>query len=114
MDLGKCIPVPLYNLVYHDAILISYGEARNGGQKNLLLGMLCGGVPELPVTNAGEKSLALIKQMAALHKRIALVEMTNHEFLDAARKKERSTFADGTTVTVDGDENSVVVNPPLK
>jgi hypothetical protein len=111
---GKCIPVPLYNLVYHDAILISYGEARNGGQKNLLLGMLCGGVPELPVTNAGEKSLALIKQMAALHKRIALVEMTNHEFLDAARKKERSTFADGTTVTVDGDENSVVVNPPLK
>jgi hypothetical protein len=40
--------------------------------------------------------------------------MTNHEFLDAARKKERSTFADGTTVTVDGDENSVVVNPPLK
>ena len=112
--MGKCIPVPLYNLVYHDAILISYGEARNGGQKNLLLGMLCGGVPELPVTNAGKKSLALIKQMAALHKRIALVEMTNHEFLDAARKKERFTFADGTTVTVDGDENSVVVNPPLK
>lgn len=33
--------------------------------------------------------------------RVALLEMTNHEFLDASRSKERRTFADGTTVTVD-------------
>ncbi len=56
---GKCVPLPLYNLVYHDAVLISYGDGRSGGQKNLLLGILCGGVPELPISDAkrDERSL---------------------------------------------------------
>src|SRR6185369_9448967 len=112
---GKCVPVPLYNLVYHDAVLISYGAGRTGGQKNLLLGLLCGGVPELPVmpNEIDEKGMTLIRQMSALHKRVALLEMTNHEFLDKDRRQERSTFADGTTVTVDWDANTVVVKPEL-
>lgn len=111
---GKCVPLPLYNLVYHDAVLISFGAARTGGQKNLLLGILYGGVPELPLTDVDEKSLSLIKQMASLHKRIGLLEMTNHEFLDAKRQQERTTFADGTTVTVNWSENAVSINPPLE
>jgi hypothetical protein len=111
---GKCIPVPLYNLVYHDAVLISYGAARTGGEKNLLLGILCGGVPELPVTsNLSAESLALMNKMAALNKRVALLEMTGHEFLDANRSKERTTFADGTTVTVDWTAQSVEIKPDL-
>ena len=72
-------------------------------------------MPELPVNlNAVSKdSLDLIKKMAALNKRVGLLEMTNHEFLDAARKKERSTFADGTTVTVDWDAQAVKIEPDL-
>ncbi len=114
---GKCIPVPLYQLVYHDAILISYGASREDGDKGLLMGLLCGGVPELPVTpgadSHAEKNLALVKEMAALHKRVALLEMTNHEFLDADRTKERTTFADGTTVTVDWTAGTATVSPAL-
>jgi len=113
--LGRTIPVPLYQMVYHDAVLISYGEDRRGGHNNLLLGILCGGVPELPadLTKVSKDSLALIKEMAALNKRVALLEMTSHEFLDANRHKERTTFADGTTVTVDWDKSTVQINPPL-
>jgi hypothetical protein len=37
--------------------------------------------------------------------------MTKHEFLDAGRRKERTTFADGTTVTVDWDAQTAVVSP---
>ena len=113
--LGRTISVPLYQLVYHDAVLISYGDGRRGGKNNLLLGLLCGGVPELPVNlkNVDEHSLALLKQMAALNQRVGLLEMTDHEFLDANRRQERSTFADGTTVTVDWDKNSAQVEPPL-
>jgi hypothetical protein len=115
---GKCIPVPLYNLVYHDAVFISYGAGRAADDTNLLLGILCGGVPELPIdpsadNQAEQKSLALIKQMAALNKRVCLLEMTGHEFLDEARHQERSTFADGTTVTVDWQANTVKIQPPL-
>jgi hypothetical protein len=113
---GKCVPLPLYNLVYHDAVLISYGAGRAGGWTNLLSGILCGGMPELPVaqSDATERELTLIRQMAALHKRIALVEMMNHEFLDDQRRQERTTFADGTTVTVDWNALTATVNPPLE
>jgi hypothetical protein len=111
---GKCIPVPLYQLVYHDAVLISYG-GRNDDLKNLLQGVLCGGVPELPLTadETDGKRVSLIRQMAALHRRVALLEMIRHEFLDTERRKERTTFSDGTTVTVDWDANTASVSPSI-
>lgn len=112
---GKTNSVPLYFLVYHDAVLVSFGTQRTGGDKNLLQGILYGGVPELPVNvqELDPKSLALIKEMAALNKRVGLLEMTNHEFLDKDHKQERTTFADGTTVTADWIANTVTINPPL-
>ena len=58
--------------------------------------------------------MALIRQMAALHKRVALLEMTGHEFLDSNYRKERTTFADGTTVTVDWDAKTFKIEPELK
>jgi Family of unknown function (DUF5696) len=111
---GKAIPVPLYQLVYHDAVLVSFGGGR-GGKENLLRGILYGGVPELPadVANVSADSLNLIRQMAALNKRVALLEMTNHEFLDANRTRERTAFADGTTVTVDWKAGTAVIKPAL-
>ena len=48
---------------------------------------------------------ANIRKMAALHKRVALTEMTKHVFLGEKYRKERTTFSDGTTVTVDWDAN---------
>ena len=61
-----------------------------------------------------DTDLAAIRRMAALHKRVGMLEMTNHEFLDPQRKKERTTFADGTTVTVDWDTNNVIISPEVK
>ena len=79
------------------------------------MGILCGGVPELPVNMAelDKDSLAQMKAMAALNKRVGLLEMTNHEFLDADRHRERSTFADGTTVTVDWTAHTFEIKPDL-
>jgi len=107
---SKAILVPLYNLVYHDAVVVSYG-ARD--QQSLLRGILNGGVPELPITATDDKTLALMRTMMGLHQRVGLLEMTRHEFLDANYKKERTTFADGTTVTVDWNTNTVEINPRL-
>jgi hypothetical protein len=55
-----------------------------------------------------------MRQVAALHKRVALLEMTHHEFLDKNYRKERSTFADGTTVTIDRDARSFEIKPALE
>jgi hypothetical protein len=112
---GKTNSLPLYFLVYHDAVLVSFGSQRTGGDRNLLQGILYGGVPELPatLTEVDDKHLALMKKMAALNKRVGLLEMTNHEFLDQDRHQERTIFADGTRVTVDWNTESVTIDPPL-
>jgi hypothetical protein len=107
---SKAILVPLYQLVYHDAVIVSF-SARD--QKSLLQGLLFGGVPELPITPVDEKTRSLIRTMMTLHKRIGLLEMTKHEFLDANYRKERTTFADGTTVTVDWDRSTFEISPAL-
>jgi hypothetical protein len=39
--------------------------------------------------------------------------MTGHEFLDTNRSKERTTFADGTTVTVDWNARTAQIQPDL-
>jgi hypothetical protein len=107
---SKAVLVPLYSLVYHDAVIVSYNSRD---QKSLLLGLLNGGVPELPILSSAvdEKTMTLIRAMASLHHRVALLEMTNHEFLDQHFRKERTTFADGTTVTVDWDANTFKIEP---
>jgi hypothetical protein len=128
---GKAgIPVPLFSLVYHDAVMTPYspggGEARmnRDDRPDWLFGMINGGPPRvglnalLPAADATEqvkqraqRTREILKQMTSLHKRVALLAMTNHEFLDNTFTKERSTFADGTTVTVDWNAKTVEVSP---
>ena len=101
---GTAIPVPLYQLVYHDAIVIPGGG---------LAGMLYGCAPPVSAKSGelSDQDLAFVRRAAALHNRIGLLEMTNHEFLDQNFRKERTTFADGTTVTVDFDAGAVDIRP---
>lgn len=103
----KLVPAPLFNLVYHDAIMTPYNP-------NDLHGLLNGGVPQASLGSAPTKeALAQIRRMSALHERVALLEMTNHEFLDKNYRRERTTFSDGTTVTADWDKNTVEIRPEL-
>jgi hypothetical protein len=100
------IPVPLFNLVYHDAVMTPYDSSD-------LNGLLNAGVPQISSRDPGEPPLERVRRMAALHKRLALVEMTKHEFLDKDHRKERTSFADGTTVTVDHDAQTAKIEPDL-
>lgn len=106
---GGVIPVPLYQLVYHDAIL-----TPEGGIRNPLRCLLNGGYPEIPRDTTKTEDWQMMRTISALHKRIALLEMINHEFLDKNYRKERTTFADGTTVTVDHDAKTFEIKPELK
>jgi hypothetical protein len=100
------IAVPLFNLVYHDAIMTTYAP-------NDLYGFVNAGVPQFglnALTGAdAAKTLERVRQMAQLHEKLALLELTRHDFLDKDYKIERSTFADGTTVTVDWNTQTVTV-----
>lgn len=131
---GKAgIPVPLFSLVYHDAVMTPYspsgGEARmnRDDRPNWLYGMLNGGPPRVNLSNilpgpeateqakqSALRTREILRQMTALHKRVALLAMTNHEFLDNNYRKERATFEDGTTVTVDWDAKTATIGLDLK
>ncbi|MOA07156.1 hypothetical protein D3C78_1268390 [compost metagenome] len=101
------ITLPLWDLVYHDAILTPY-------HPDDLRGLLYGGTPQVSFRKAiDEETIKLIDKMSELSKRVALLEMTKHEFLDNNYKIERSTFSDGTTVTVNWNKNTVEISPEL-
>jgi hypothetical protein len=90
--------------VYHDAV-VSTSAVNN------LQGFLYGDAPQLGGRPGAQTDVETVRRMAALHKRVGKIEMTNHEFLDKDRRKERTTFADGTTVTVDWDRKTATINP---
>jgi hypothetical protein len=101
-DHEDAVQVPLYELVYHDAVVTTYSAADPRG-------FLHASAPEW--RQGTPATLDQIRRMADLHKRLAVVEMTNHEFLDKNRRRERTTFADGTTVTVDWNTKAIEIRP---
>ncbi len=109
------IPIPLYSLVYHDALIVPWALGKGGwgiprNDSAFVHGMLNAGIPYLS-TQADEKELQMVKTMCALHRRLALIEMSSHQIL--ADRKQITRFADGTTITADFDHDQVSINPPL-
>ena len=100
------VVAPLYDLVYHDAVVTtgSPSEPRT---------LLFAHAPQIG-RSWSEDQLASVRRAAALHRRVGLLEMTRHEFLDPGRRRERTTFADGTTVTVDWTTETVEIDPPVE
>lgn len=110
------IPVPLFNLVYHDSILLPWEMGDHGGwgvpkaDAAWLHCLLNAGLPYVG-PGASPEQIALVNQAAALAQRLALQEMVNHELLDGSPRKQRATYAGGTTVTVDFDARTYVIEP---
>ncbi len=108
------IPVPLFNLVYHDSLLTPWYQTEDGGfgipdgDAGWLHCRLNAGLPYVGPGSSPEQ-VAQVKEAAALAMKLGTREMVNHEFLDEARRVQRTTYSDGTTVTVDFDKKTVEV-----
>ena len=111
------IPVPLFDLVYHDAMLLPWSLGKGAwGIPETDLGFLHGlgnaGMPYLSLDPSDEE-LTQVRTMCALNARVGLLELVKHEFLDASYRRQRFTYADGTTVTIDLDSGKFEVMPQL-
>jgi len=99
------IPVPLFNLVYHDSLLEPWDMGDDGGwgipngDAGRLHCVLNAGLPYVG-PGAGAEHIERVKEAAALARRCGMLEMVNHEFLDASWRQQRTTYSDGTAVTV--------------
>ncbi len=110
------IPVPLFSLIYHDCLVVPWGglEGKGGwgipkSDWGFLHGLLNGGIAGF-FDNENENTVALSQILSALHKKVGLLELVNHEFIDGNVRRQRSTFADGTTVEVDFDRNEYEIH----
>ncbi len=94
------IPVPLWQLVFHDSGILNQGVSERDLPDTLLMGAAPGlAMPESKQFFKGDSfKRALVA--AKVHRAVAFQEMTNHEFLSEDRTRQRTTFADGTTVEV--------------
>ncbi len=107
------IPIPLYNLVYHDCVVIPWigGKATRGGwgipgnDCPWIHAVLNGNPVYCPIL-ADEEHVADVKEACAIAKKLAKQQMVKHEFLDDTHRKQRTTWADGTVVEVDFDANT--------
>ncbi len=110
------IPVPLFNLVYHDAILLPWEMGEDGGwgipkgDAGRLHCLLNAGLPYVG-PGASEMDIKRVNEAATLAGRLAHQEMVNHEFLNPSHRKQRTTYADGTQVTVDFDTKEYKIEP---
>lgn len=120
-DKGKAnmgVPIPLFNLVYHDCIVIPWdGMHRRGAwsiadnDSPFLWALLCGGTVYFGLHSTPEQ-IEYGKIALELHRRIALCDLTKHEILDETARKRRSTFSDGTVVEADFDSGDFTITYP--
>lgn len=99
------VDVPLFALVYHDAVLIPHELGRGGNygvktESGFLHALLQGNIPYLSI-NASEEEIAQVNIVRRLHKEVACSELLSHRFIDGCYEKQESRFACGVTVEVD-------------
>lgn len=113
----KGIPVPLFNLVYHDCLIEPWMMDKVSEEEDYMLyAVLNGGAPYLVRDGAYqntdgsfaggveisiEDQIKRCKVVSDLHEKVAKREMVRHEMVDGNPEVQRTTFADGTVVTVD-------------
>jgi hypothetical protein len=103
------IAAPLFNLVYHDAVVCYWQHGQPFGREdhaNHVLHDLLSGQPSSwsLVWDQWKDLLPLIKQcydlLSVLHRRTAYHPMDHHEYLGPDFAVQRSRFADGSEVVV--------------
>ncbi|MBQ3762201.1 MAG: hypothetical protein II875_09385 [Clostridia bacterium] len=118
-DPARAVGIPLFNLVYHDCVIIPWiGLKGEKGQSGLPDGMstylyaMLNADPVYCPIDADEGTIRDVEQACALSGKLMYTEMLRHEFLSPDGLKQRVTYADGTAVEVDMERGSCSVEPP--
>ena len=109
------IPTPLFSLVYHDCIVVPwFGVGCKGGwhipvnDSGYVYALLTGGTIYMH-ENYNEIQLDMVRLALNLQEELFNEELVRHEFLDSGYRRQRTTFSNGRTVTVDFDSGEVVL-----
>ncbi len=111
------LPVPLYNLVYHDCVIQPWMMDKVSEKEDYMLyALLNGGAPYLVrdaaypnidgafdtgVAMSREEQIARTRIVCAFHEKVGKCEMVRHEFVDGNPRVQKTTFSNGDSVCVD-------------
>lgn len=110
-QLGQAYRLPLWELVYHDCVVAQWywGDYNNKlpslWDKRDLFNVLYGTPPMFMFTREGwqqdkARFVQSYRNTCPYARKVGYSEMTNHRFLTPDRNVQQTTFANGTTVTV--------------
>ncbi len=115
-DLENCagvLPIPLFNLVYHDCVVIPWnGLPGQRGESGLpetyqtYLYAILNGDPVYCPIDADKAAIQHVQRACAVSARLMYTPMLRHEFLNTSRSRQRISYADGTQITVDMEKGS--------
>ena len=116
------IPVPLYNLVYHDCVIQPWMMEKVSEEEDYMLyALLNGGAPYLVRDAAypnidgafdGNIKMSLKEQIKRaevvynFHEKVGKREMLRHEFVNGNLNMQKVTFAGGVSVLVDFEKQT--------
>lgn len=114
-DFEKGIPVPLFNLVYHDCLLYPVYLDRGSTSKSnpregingLLEALMMGGAGSLPIEPSQEE-VERYQLVAALQEKVQYAEMFNHEYITPYIQK--TSFEGGINVTINTQNDSYQID----
>lgn len=126
------LPIPLWNLVYHDASMVPWptDKADDTHEDYLLYALLNAGMPYLvregayPGTDGAfgdrteaveelKSSVARAREACALQEKLAFTELLEHRFLSSDGKRQECLYADGTLVSIDTENGSYVISSEI-
>lgn len=115
------IPTPLFNLVYHDCMILPWLMDRFPDKEDYMLYALLNGGAAYLNENANhldtgssaeqrlDDEISRYRIVATLQEKIAKCEMLKHEFLNDDWKQQKATYSDGTSVTVNFNDQSYTI-----
>ena len=113
-------PVPLFNLVYHDSVILPWMMDRHENEDYMLYALLNAGMPYLvregayPNTDGSfsqeykkevKDQIKRVEIVSKLQEKLAFEEMVSHRFIDGNPKRQETVFSDGTKVRIDLDRS---------
>ena len=119
------VPVPLFNLVYHDCVFVPWIVDGTGGwgildgDAGALHCILNGQTPYFaPYGKDGKlledgelkERIKKVKEICAIEKKLYNKELTEHRFLDSTGRKQQAVYSDGSVITVDFNKNTYYIS----
>ena len=109
------IPIPLFNLIYHDCVIVPWiGDKYSRGgfgipnnTSGYAFACLYGDPAYLPI-NADQEQMERIMEVCKASEQFAFQQMVKHEFVTPDLRTQRTTFEDGTTIEVNFDTEEVI------